>query len=72
VLKDVAAWLTLYRRCKGFNRLPKDGGILDQDENTMVMLDHIDSIVENLKSKRIEDQKGDMEKDQMLRNLKHG
>lgn len=38
-------WLKLYARCQQFNALPDDGGILDQGDRTMAMLDIIGEVI---------------------------
>lgn len=45
---------------------------MDQDERVMSLLDVVDGVVEELRAKRIEDERNEMTKNQMLSRLRPG
>jgi hypothetical protein len=61
--------MRVYQRCRQWKCLPSQGGLMDQDERMMEMLDVIDVEVEKWKAKRNEERQGDMMKDQMLNTM---
>lgn len=67
--RDVDAILRLYGRCKAWNQLPEGGGIFDQDERVMGLLDAVEQIFADVRNKRQNDAAGEAQKERMMREL---
>jgi len=59
--------LSLYRSCKGWGKLPVNGGMLEQEWRTMELLDFVDAEVSKWRNKKVEDEKNEMMKQDMIR-----
>lgn len=69
LFKDVAAILQLYGRCKAWGSLPGPGGIFDQNERTMALLDTVEQVFSEVRKKSQDDAAGEAQKERMLRDL---
>ena len=64
--------LGLYKRCKQFNVLPRQGGVFDQREDEMALLEFIETEVQKWRAKREQDIDGEMMKQKMMQGLPRG
>ncbi len=61
--------LTLRFRMKAYGALPRPGGLLDQDESMMALLDTVEGVFLEAEKKKQANRAGEAQREEMLRRL---
>jgi hypothetical protein len=70
VMREDVSLISLFSRCRTYRVLPKNGSLLEQTNEVIEIFDVLNGVIEEKKAEQLEEQKSNMEKERLKRELK--